>query len=49
LATQLLGEGTPLVDINQVLRPRDLAPTALYAKVDITALREIAGNWPGAI
>jgi len=49
LATQLLAKGTPLVDISQVLRHRDLATTALYAKVDITALREIAGNWPGAI
>ena len=49
LATQLLAKGTPLVDISQVLRHRDLATTAIYAKVDITALREIAGNWPGVI
>jgi site-specific recombinase XerD len=33
--------------IGQVLRHRDLATTALYAKVDFTALRTVAQPWPG--
>jgi site-specific recombinase XerD len=48
LATTMLREGATLRDIGQVLRHRDLATTAIYAKVDSTALRELAGAWPGA-
>lgn len=47
LATELLAKGAPLVDISQVLRHRDLATTAIYAKVDIGALRALAQPWPG--
>lgn len=47
LATDLLSKGTPLVDISQVLRHRDLATTAIYAKVDVASLRGLAVNWPG--
>ncbi|TFC83139.1 hypothetical protein E3O67_15295 [Cryobacterium sp. TMT3-29-2] len=47
LATNMLAHGTPLRDISQVLRHRDLATTAIYAKVDIGSLREIAQDWPG--
>jgi hypothetical protein len=35
LATELLGKGADLVEISQVLRHRDLATTAVYAKVDL--------------
>jgi len=38
--------GTPLADIAEVLRHRDLATTAIYAKVDRNALREVAQPWP---
>jgi site-specific recombinase XerD len=48
LATTMLREGVTLRDIGQVLRHRDLATTAIYAKVDSTTLRELAGPWPGA-
>lgn len=48
LAAELLAQGAGLVAISQVLRHRDLATTALYAKVDITALRQVAQPWPGA-
>jgi hypothetical protein len=34
--------------ISQVLRHQDLATTALYAKVDLAALRTVALPWPGA-
>lgn len=47
LATDLLAKGTPLVDISQVLRHRDLATTAIYAKVDMLSLRLVAQPWPG--
>jgi integrase/recombinase XerD len=47
LATELLREGADLVEISQVLRHRDLATTAIYAKVDREALRSVARAWPG--
>jgi len=46
LATDLLDRGATLPEIAQVLRHRELATTALYAKVDYTALRELALPWP---
>lgn len=47
LATEMLRRGVKLLDIGQVLRHRDLATTALYAKVDLETLRSIALPWPG--
>lgn len=48
LASELLREGASLIDIGQVLRHRDLATTAIYAKVDLGRLRQVAQPWPGA-
>lgn len=48
LACELLRHGAGLVAISQVLRHQDLATTALYAKVDLGALRQVAQPWPGA-
>ena len=48
LATEMLRRGVKLTDISQVLRHRDLATTAIYAKVDSTTLRTIAQPWPEA-
>jgi site-specific recombinase XerD len=48
LAAELLRRGAGLVAISQVLRHQDLATTALYAKVDLHTLREVAQPWPGA-
>jgi site-specific recombinase XerD len=48
LATEMLRRGAALPEIGQVLRHRDLATTALYAKVDLVALRTVARPWPGA-
>ena len=39
--------GAGLAAIGQVLRHQDLATTALYAKVDLAALRQVAQPWPG--
>jgi site-specific recombinase XerD len=47
LAAELLRQGADLVAIGQVLRHRDLATTALYAKVDLESLRSVAQPWPG--
>lgn len=47
LAGELLARGAGLVAISQVLRHQDLATTALYAKVDLDALRQVAQPWPG--
>jgi site-specific recombinase XerD len=46
LATDLLDRGVKLPEIAQVLRQRDLATTAMYAKVDHTTLRQLALPWP---
>lgn len=48
LASELLREGASLIDISQVLRHSDLATTAIYAKVDLGRLRQVARPWPGA-
>jgi site-specific recombinase XerD len=47
LAAELLRQGAGLAAISQVLRHQDLATTALYAKVDLAALRQVAQPWPG--
>lgn len=49
LATDLLAHGVDLRDISQVLRHRDLATTAIYAKVDLVSLRSVARPWPGTL
>lgn len=46
LATDMLAAGVALPDIGQVLRHRDLATTAVYAKVDHGSLRTLAVDWP---
>jgi integrase/recombinase XerD len=47
LATGLLAQGVPLVDISAGLRHQDLATTAIYARVDLPSLRAVAQPWPG--
>lgn len=46
LATEMLRRGASIVDISQVLRHRDLATTAIYAKVDPGRLQEVTQAWP---
>jgi len=48
LATEMLRRGATIVEVSQVLRHRDLATTAIYAKLDYAALRAVARPWPGA-
>ena len=47
-ATELLRAGASLPEVGQVLRHRRAFSTAIYAKVDDTALRRLARPWPEA-
>jgi site-specific recombinase XerD len=49
LATEMLRHGASMDEIGQVLRHRDPDSTAIYAKVDIKALRQLALPWPGGV
>jgi site-specific recombinase XerD len=44
----MLRAGASLPEVAQVLRQRSVTTTAIYAKVDHIALRELAMAWPGA-
>lgn len=46
VATSMLREGASLEDIAGILRHNSIETTQIYAKVDITALRQIAQPWP---
>lgn len=48
LASEMLAQGASLQEISQVLRHRHLSTTAIYAKVDLERLRQVALPWPGA-
>jgi site-specific recombinase XerD len=45
--TEMLRAGASLTEVAQVLRHRSVTTTAIYAKVDHLALRELAMPWPG--
>ena len=47
LATEMLRRGASLDEIGRVLRHKDPDSTAIYAKVDLNALRKLALPWPG--
>lgn len=49
LATHMLRRGASLADIGDLLRHRGINTTAIYAKVDIEALRPLAQPWPGGV
>jgi integrase/recombinase XerD len=46
VATEMLRAGASLPDVGQILRHRSLSTTAIYAKVDRVALRELTQPWP---
>lgn len=49
LACQLLRHGASLAEIGELLRHRSPQTTAIYAKVDLIALRTLACPWPGGV
>lgn len=46
VATSMLRQGASLQDIADILRHRSIETTQIYAKVDVTALSQIAQPWP---
>jgi integrase/recombinase XerD len=48
VATRLLRSGATMKDVADVLRHRSIDTAAIYAKVDISALRNVAAPWPGS-
>ena len=48
-ATDLLRGGASLPEVGQVLRHASLLSTAIYAKVDHTALSAVARPWPAGV
>ena len=48
VASDLLTKGAPLIEIGQLLRHQVESTTAIYAKLDYHALRELVRPWPGA-
>jgi site-specific recombinase XerD len=49
LATDMLHKGASLDEIGEVLRHRSPDSTAIYAKVQLDALRPLALHWPGGV
>jgi site-specific recombinase XerD len=47
LATDMLRRGASLDEIGEILRHKSPDTTAIYAKVDLGALRSLALAWPG--
>jgi integrase/recombinase XerD len=47
VATEMLAAGATLPEIGEVLRHHGSSSTAIYARVDIETLRNIARPWPG--
>jgi integrase/recombinase XerD len=45
-ACEMVAAGVPIVRIGQVLRHQSLQTTAIYARVDIEQLRQLAAPWP---
>ena len=48
LATEMLRKGGSFAEIGEILRHRSVDTTAIYAKVDVTALQALAQPWPSA-
>jgi site-specific recombinase XerD len=44
----MLAANVPLLRVGQVLRHRSLQTTAIYARVDLDQLRQLAMPWPGS-
>lgn len=47
VATHMVRNGASFKDVADVLGHRTLAVTGVYAKLDLTALAQVALPWPG--
>ena len=47
VATHLINAGTPIKQIADLLGHRSIDTTAIYAKVDLGSLTQVALPWPG--
>ena len=47
LATEMLRQGASLREIGEILRHQSPDTTAIYAKVDVNALKSLVKPWPG--
>ncbi len=45
----MVQRGASLKEVADVLGHRDLDSAAIYAKLDLPALREVALPWPGTV
>ena len=48
IATRMLDSGATIKQVSDVLRHRTIDTAAIYAKVNLPALREVAAPWPGS-
>ena len=48
IATRMLESGATIKQVSDVLRHRTIDTAAIYAKVNLSALREAAAPWPGS-
>jgi integrase/recombinase XerC len=48
LACRLVGGGSPIKEVADVLRHRSLNTSLIYAKLNVGALAEVALPWPGS-
>ena len=49
LACRLVGGGSPIKEVADLLRHRSLNTSLIYAKLDVGALSEVALPWPGSV
>lgn len=47
VASSMLRQGASLQEVSALLRHRSIDTTQIYAKIDVTALQQIAQPWPG--
>jgi site-specific recombinase XerD len=45
----MLAKGASLGEIGEILRHKSTDTTAIYAKVELEALRPLAMRWPGGM
>ena len=49
VASRMVQQGASLKEVADVLGHRSLDTTAIYAKLDLPRLREVALPWPGVL